>query len=104
MADTYECPECGMIVEVVKDAGSAPSCCGRPMALRAPLECGDNAASPVTINVSDIHYTRSAIPGAIAVPLAVAAVSCATAIAVGVATARQAKALVQNLPNPFPRR
>lgn len=104
MADTYECPECGMVVEVVKESGNTPSCCGRPMALRAPIEREDVAASPVTINVSDVHYTRPAVPGAIAVPLAVAAVSCATAIAVGFAAARQTKALAPHLSRPFSHR
>lgn len=104
MADTYECPECGMVVEVVKESGNTPSCCGRPMALRAPIGREDGAASPVTINVSDVHYTRSAVPGAIAVPLALAAVSCATAIAVGFAATRQAKALAPHLPRPFSHR
>ena len=103
MADTYECPECGMVVEVVKESGNTPSCCGRPMALRAPVK-REGAASPVTINVSDDHYTRAAVPGAIAVPLAVAAVSCATAIAVGFAATRQTKALAPHLPRPFSHR
>lgn len=104
MADTYECPECGMVVEVVKESGKTPSCCGRPMTLRTPIGREDGAASPVTINVSDVHYTRSAVPGAIAVPLALAAVSCATAIAVGFAATRQAKALAPHLPRPFSHR
>ena len=112
MVKMMKCEVCGCTAEVSGSDGSTMTCCGQPMTPGAVLVsdrdledaalwedddwdrgdlCGGDrqergAVRDVTVNVQ-------AVPGAVAVPLAMAACLCGGIIALGFAFSRQARIL-----------
>ena len=112
MVKMMKCEVCGCTAEVSGSDGSTMTCCGQPMTPGAVLVSdrdledaalwGDDEWDweglrdddcPESGAVRDVTVNVQAIPGAVAVPLAMAACLCGSVIALGFAFSRQARIL-----------
>ena len=104
MTKTMKCEVCGCTAEVRGSDGSTMTCCGQPMVPGAVMvgdvsdggELGlleeDGFDGEIVPDVK-VNVNVQAVPGAVAVPLAMAACLCGSVIALGFAFSRQAKVL-----------
>lgn len=112
MVRMMKCEVCGCTAEVSGSDGGTMTCCGQPMTPGAVLVgdrdargdvlwegdgldrgdlCGDDRRDAVAVR--DVTVNVQAVPGAVAVPLAMAACLCGSVIALGFAFSRQARNL-----------